>query len=158
MKNWLLILLLMVGCGSPAVVETDSPLDPESKVEVPDWRTDAHVAMICSRVSPENRYMVYSVMTQCLNNEYTSQEAKLTSFNDRISFYESDLMRTILEAPINSETEENYIYYCAEGRIQLELLRLQRAHYDELRRLMKAVKTLAQSLEDLERDSSHQQR
>lgn len=151
MKKAIFLLLLLLGaCAGPGV----NPVPPQKEqpsYNAPDWSTDETIALINSKVSTVNQQILLTSMREILDRELQLFADRIRGLQNLIDFQEAHLKQIIADYPETGmvptpEDEENFVAYCASAKVQIELLKIQKIHEEDLNHLLLAINRLTISL------------
>lgn len=143
MNRWLiLILLCFTACGG----QNTLPETEKSELYIPpNWSDDPSVAAINSKLSGLNRAVLPEILRNIAAGELDSYETQIQRIDDLIELHQTNLDRTTAEFTETSDPDL-FMEYCGRLRIQIELLRVQRAHRDDLLKLAQSLRKLRDSI------------
>jgi hypothetical protein len=150
MKKYVLLLgIFLVACtGVPTAPEASTASQGYS---APHWVTDETIALINSKISTTNHLVLLTTMQGMLDRESALYSERIRNLQDMITFSEESLRRDIeaypeTEGVPSPEEEENFVSYCATKMVQIELLKIQLFHKEELIRIRLSIDRLISSL------------
>lgn len=143
MNRWfILILLCFTACGG------QNTLPETQKTELytpPNWNNDTSVAAINSKLSSLNQAVLPEILRNIAAGELDSYETQIQRIDDLIELHQTNLARTTAEFTETSDPDL-FMEYCGRLRIQIELLRIQKAHKEDLLKLSQSLRKLRDSI------------
>lgn len=155
-KSVLLLGVFLVACtGVPTTPDkkNDSPVgvSTTNQYSAPDWTTGGTIALINTKISTANQRILLTTMRAMLDRESELFSERIRSIQEIIAFNEESLRRDIEAYPetggvASPEEEENFVSYCAAKMAQIELLKIQLFHKEDLNHVRLSINRLVISL------------
>jgi len=152
--NASILILFLAACAAPTNEAPVNKTEPktEPKVEraqyiTPNWQTDTQIAAINSHISYDNQRELMVVIHNVIEAQSRTFEGQLRKLNSLLEMHNLNLDWALKQHVRNDyEQESSLVAYCGNTKAQIELLKVQIFHLEELQRINETVRKLAESV------------
>jgi hypothetical protein len=152
MRQFLCFLVIaLAACAGPDAPPPKNEIPGEAYAS-PIWHSDSRIAAVTSGLHPEKREILLTAIRNCINRDLTQYANHISNLQKTIEDRVRVLYAAVqdFEEAVDKEDgfEDGYIDYCANLLAEIELLRVQLHHIEDLSQIRLSMEKLRDSLKE----------